>query len=45
MADTGDNAGEMKAHLQTWHGFIDLMKWGSVAVFFIVGFVVFLIAG
>ncbi|MHA6718765.1 aa3-type cytochrome c oxidase subunit IV [Sphingomonas sp. RS6] len=45
MAETGDNAADMKAHLQTWHGFTGLMKWGSVAVFLIVGFVVFLIAG
>lgn len=44
MANTGDNAGEMGAHLQTWRGFTALMKWGAIAVFIIVTFVVFLIA-
>ncbi len=44
MAETGENAGEIQAHVETFHGFAALMKWGTVAVFLIAAFVVFLIA-
>ncbi len=44
MAETSENAGENQSHLETFHGFTALMKWGTVAVFLIAAFVVFLIA-
>jgi hypothetical protein len=44
MADTGENAGEIQSHLETFHGFTALLKWGTAAVFLIAAFVVFLIA-
>ncbi|WP_313539483.1 aa3-type cytochrome c oxidase subunit IV [Sphingomonas sp.] len=44
MADTGENAGEIQTHVQTFNGFTALMKWGTLAVFLIAAFVVFLIA-
>lgn len=44
MAETGESTGEIQAHVETFQGFTALMKWGTVAVFLIAGFVVFLIA-
>jgi hypothetical protein len=44
MVETGENVGEVQTHLETFHGFTALMKWGTVAVFLIAAFVVFLIA-
>ncbi|PVX28975.1 aa3-type cytochrome c oxidase subunit IV [Sphingomonas pokkalii] len=44
MAETGENVGEVQAHLDTFHGFTALMKWGTVIVLLIAAFVVFLIA-
>ncbi|UYY76631.1 aa3-type cytochrome c oxidase subunit IV [Sphingomonas sp. R1] len=44
MAETGENAGEIQTHVETFNGFTALMKWGTVAVFLIAAFVVFLIA-
>lgn len=44
MADL-DSAAQIKAHEQTWHGFKAMMTWGTVVVFLIAAFVVFLISG
>ncbi|WP_084253615.1 aa3-type cytochrome c oxidase subunit IV [Sphingomonas pituitosa] len=44
MAETGESTGEIQSHVETFHGFTALMKWGTVAVFLIAAFVVFLIA-
>jgi hypothetical protein len=40
MAETGD----MKAHEQTYTGFIGLLKWGTVASAIVAAFVVYLLA-
>ncbi|MBB4838170.1 MULTISPECIES: aa3-type cytochrome c oxidase subunit IV [Sphingomonas] len=44
MADTGDNAAQLKAHEQTWNGFKAMMTWGTVGVALIAALVVFLIS-
>jgi hypothetical protein len=44
MAETGDRNAEFQAHEQTWHGFTAMMKWGTLVVFLVAAFVVFLIA-
>lgn len=44
MADTGNSNSELQAHEQTWHGFTEMMKWGTLAVAIVAAFVVFLIA-
>lgn len=44
MAETSENAGEIQAHVQTFRGFTALMKYGTLIVFIIAAFVVFLIA-
>jgi len=44
MVETGDSNVEFQAHAQTWHGFTAMMKWGTLVVFLVAAFVVFLIA-
>jgi hypothetical protein len=44
MADTGDSSSQLKAHEQTWTGFVAMMKWGTVASALVAALVVFLIA-
>ena len=40
MAENGD----IRAHENTYHGFLALLKWGTLGVAIITAFVVFLIA-
>ena len=45
MAEIEGNPGsETQQHVQTWTGFKAMMTWGTLAVFLIGAFVVFLIA-
>lgn len=44
MGDTGDNAAQLQAHEQTWHGFKAMMTWGTVGAALIAALVVFLIS-
>jgi len=36
--------GDIKAHEQTYDGFVSLIKWGSIASFLVVALVVWLLA-
>ena len=38
------NEGEFKAHQETFHGVMNMLKWGTVATILVVALVVFLIA-
>ncbi|MDE2437419.1 MAG: aa3-type cytochrome c oxidase subunit IV [Sphingomonadales bacterium] len=38
------NSQELKQHVSTYHGFLDMMKWGIVVVVLITALVIFLIA-
>lgn len=44
MAETVDTNAEVQTHERTWNGFKAMMTWGTVGVFLVAMFVVFLIA-